>query len=150
MNLLGYNVVVTQNFGWYSFLSLLALLILYLVKPKPFRKIIPSLIFLESSKKKANMTSFFKRFVRDWLFLLQLFLIAFLCLAALGLTTDIFIRKIDKDVVFVIDVSASSQAKLDGKKLIDLYKDIARDKLGVTNSVVLIKNTKKKNKNGEG
>ncbi len=111
------------------------------MRPKPFKKVIPSLIFLESSKKKKNMTSFFKRFVKDWIFFLQLLILVVLCLGTLGITTDLMIKKVNKDITFVIDASASSKSYDEGKMLFSRYLDIAKKQIGVRNTVILIKNT---------
>lgn len=127
--------------GLVSFSAVLILIFFYLMRPKPFKKIIPSLIFLESSKKKKNMASFFKRFVKDWIFLLQLLILIILCLATLGITTEVWIKKINKEIVFVIDASASSKSYNNGKMLFDTYLDIAKKNIGVRNTVILIKNT---------
>lgn len=132
---------ITNMIGLLSFLSVLILVFFYLMRPKPFKKVIPSLIFLESSKKKKNMASFFKRFVKDWLFLLQLLIIIILCIATLGITADLIVKRVDKDITFVIDASASSKSYDNGKMLFNSYLDIARKNIGVRNSIILIKNT---------
>lgn len=133
------NLAVGNSLGWYSFLSLIILLILYFLRPKPLKKIIPSLIFLEKSEKKMNMANFFRRFIKDWLLLLQLFLIIMMCLACLDLSTKFMLKKFSREAVFVIDASASSKAKMDGKMLFDIYKEAAGKRIGISNSIVLIK-----------
>ncbi|MBT3720660.1 hypothetical protein HN789_01435 [archaeon] len=132
---------ITNMIGLVSFSSVLILIFFYLMRPKPFKKVIPSLIFLESSKKKKNMTSFFKRFVKDWIFFLQLLILVVLCLGTLGITTDLMIKKVNKDITFVIDASASSKSYDEGKMLFSRYLDIAKKQIGVRNTVILIKNT---------
>ncbi len=141
MELFGYVFEIGNKLGFYSLFSFIVLIILYLMRPKPLKKIIPSLIFLESSDKKFNLISFFRRFIKDWLLLLQIFIVLFLCIAALDITTTAYIKKINNEVVFVVDASASSQAEYNGKLLFNLYKDTAKKKIGVMNSIVLIKNT---------
>jgi len=111
------------------------------MRPKPFKKIIPSLIFLEKSTKRLNMASFFRKFVKDWLFFLQLLLILLLCFTALGLTTELNFKKINKEMVFVIDASASSKALDNNEMLFEKYINIAKKNLGVRNTIILIKNT---------
>ncbi len=140
MQLLGYSFEVGNRLGYYAFISLIILFLLYYLKPKPIKKIIPSLIFLEKAEKRITLASFFRKFIRDWLFLVHLFLILFLCLAALDLTSQFVFTKISKEAVIVIDGSASSQARYNGKMLFDTYKDIAKKNVGVSTSVVLIKN----------
>ncbi len=127
--------------GLVSFSAVLILIFFYLMRPKPFKRVIPSLIFLESSNKKKNMASFFKRFVKDWIFFLQLFIIILLCLATLGITTELWLKRMNKEITFVIDASASSKSYDNGRKLFDTYVDIARKNIGVRNTVILIKNT---------
>ncbi len=141
MELFGYAFEIGNNLGVYSFLSFIILIILYFMRPKPFKKVIPSLIFLEKGEKRLNIASFFRKFIKDWLLILQLFLVLFLCLAALDISTEIFLRKINKDVVLVIDTSASSKARYEGKQLFDIYKEIARKKIGVSTSIILAKNS---------
>jgi hypothetical protein len=141
MEILGHSFIVGNNLGYYAFLSFIFLLILYLLRPKPYKKVIPSLIFLETQKKEASMVSFFMKFVKDYMIFFQIMILLFLCLGVLNITTDMDIKKVDKDVIIVIDASASSQAKYDGKELLDIYKDIAKKKLGITNSIILVKNS---------
>ena len=141
MDLFGYTFYIGNKVGLYSFISFIILLILYFMRPKPFKKIIPSLIFLESGRKQLSMTAFFRKFVKDWIILVQIFLLLVLCLAALDLTTNIYFRQISKDVVFVIDASASSKATDNGKMIFDKYKNIARKRVGIRNSIILVKNT---------
>ncbi|MEM3374511.1 MAG: BatA domain-containing protein [Candidatus Woesearchaeota archaeon] len=132
---------VNNELGYYSFFFILVLVILYFMKPKPIKKTVPSIIFLEKNDRKNKFFLFFKRFIKDWLFLIQLFLIVLLCLAILDLSTEIFVKKINEEVVFVIDASASSQTIFNNKILFDYYKDIAKKRLGLSNSIVLAKNS---------
>ena len=88
----GIPLSVTNKIGYYSFISILFLIFLYLMQPKPFKKILPSLIFLEKDSKKQNMTSFFKKFIKDPLFFLQLLLLLLLCFAALNITAELMFK----------------------------------------------------------
>ncbi len=141
MELFNYTFNINNKIGLYSFLSFIVLLILYFMRPKPFKKVIPSLIFLESGRKQLTMTAFFRKFVKDWIIIVQMFLLLVLCLATLNLSTNIYFRQISKDVVFIIDASASSKAIDNNKLLFDKYKAIARKKIGIRNTIILIKNT---------
>ena len=134
-------VTITNNIGIYSFVSVIVLFIFYLMRPKPFKKIIPSIIFLEKSSKRQNLSSFFKKIVKDWLFLLQLLIVLIMCLSTLGLMAEMYLKKANNQVVFVIDASASSQVKYDGKTLFNKYKSIARKNIGIKNTIILVKNT---------
>ena len=139
MEIFGQIFNIGNKLGYYSLLSLIFLFILYLIKPKPFKKVIPSIIFLESSKKRNNLRSFFSKFSKDWLMILQFFIILLLCLAIMDISTEYFFKKIDKEIVFVIDASASSKAEYKGRMLFDHYIKDAKKNIGVTNSIILIK-----------
>ncbi len=136
MELFGYPIIVNNPYGYLTLISIIVLMILYFMKQKTFKKVIPSLIFLEKSKKRMNLASFFRKFVKDWIILLQLLILIFLCLAALNLSTIVELRKINKEVIFVIDASASSQAG----NAFSQYKETARTRIGITNSIILAKN----------
>ncbi|NLI62874.1 MAG: hypothetical protein GX362_05710 [Methanosarcinaceae archaeon] len=115
-------------------LSVIPLIILYMLLPKPFKVEIPSTMFIkkvEESKKKvyASIT----KIIKDPLFFIQLFVLILLALAAAApyiLTWD---SLSDKDTVIVIDVSASMQAP---GRLDKAIKD-AENYLSRTNSVIL-------------
>ena len=134
---------ISNPIGLVTLASIVLLVILYLLKPKPFKKIIPSLIFLESGKKQSSFAAFFKRFIKDWIFFIQLFFLILICLAAIGLTTELFLNKVSRDVVIVIDGSASSNAVNNNGRLFDYYKGIAKNNLGIRNTIILIQDTPK-------
>lgn len=150
MNLFNLNFEINNNLGKYSFLFLIILIILYFIKPRAIKKIVPSIIFLEKNDKKNKMFLFFKKFIKDFLFLLQFLIVLLLCMALLDITTNIFVNKINEDVVIVIDGSASSNTfyssntsynKLyNNKILFDICKDIAKKKIGLKTSIILAKN----------
>ncbi|MFH2021638.1 MAG: BatA domain-containing protein [archaeon] len=133
---MGPEFFITNKIGLFSFLSIIFLILLYLMKPKPIRKIMPSLIFLESGKKRKSIASFFRRFVKDYLFFIQLFIIGLLCLSAAGLATELYFTKFDRESIILIDASASSQAGGVFKDTID----IAKKNLGATSTIILIGN----------
>ena len=141
MEIFGYVLNIGNMWGAYSFLFLLVLLALYFMRPKPFKKVIPSLIFLEAGEQRLNMSNLFRRFIKDWLIILQFLLIVILCLASLDITTEMLMNKMNKEVVFVIDASASSQAKLNNDMVFNLYKSMAKKRIGAINSIVLVKNS---------
>ncbi|NTV23909.1 MAG: hypothetical protein HGA85_06085 [Nanoarchaeota archaeon] len=139
MQILGQVFTVENRLGMYSLIAFFFLFLLYLMRPKPFKKVIPSLIFLESSEKRMTMSSFFRKFVKDWLIFLQFFVILLLCMGAMDIATEIVFRKLNTEVAFVIDASASSKSKTEGKMLFDTYKEIAKKRVGLSNSIILVK-----------
>src|SRR3989338_3379650 len=101
---------ISNAIGLVSFVSIIGLVVLYFLRPKPFKKVIPSLIFLESNKKQTSFAAFFRKFIKDWMFFLQLLFLLLLCFAAVGLTAELYMNKVSQDVVIVIDASASTNA----------------------------------------
>ena len=69
--------------GLYALLSLIPLILLYLVKPKPQEKKIPSLMFFLKDIGRENSLAFFRRLNQDWLFLLQLLVLILLIMREL-------------------------------------------------------------------
>src|SRR3989344_837967 len=132
---------ISNAIGLVSFVSIIGLVVLYFLRPKPFKKVIPSLIFLESNKKQTSFAAFFRKFIKDWMFFLQLLFLLLLCFAAVGLTAELYMNKVSQDVVIVIDASASSNAVSSSGRLFDNYLDIAKKNLGVRNTIILAKDT---------
>ena len=101
-----------NQLGLLALLSVIPFIILYLRKPKPVEKAIPSLMFFITEKKTSKQFSFLRKLVHNLLFFIQL-------LALLGLSIAIaepFI-KVNYDAnmentVIIIDGSASMQTKL--------------------------------------
>ena len=83
MEVFGYIIDLANPIGWYSFLSFIVLFLVYLLKPKPFEKVIPSLMFLEKKRKKQSVASFFKKFVKDWIIIFQILVLLLLCFSTL-------------------------------------------------------------------
>lgn len=92
-------------------LSIIPLIILYMLLPKPLKMEIPSTMFIrkvEESKKKvyASIT----KIIKDPLFWIQLFVLILLTLAAAAPYISSWDAVSDKETVLVVDVSASMQA----------------------------------------
>jgi hypothetical protein len=134
------TLALTNRNGLYSLLAIFLLILLYLMRPKPVRKVIPSLIFLETRKNRHDFNSFFKRFVKDWLFIVHMIILLLLILAIAGLAAQFNLKKMDKQVIFVIDASASSKANDDGE-IFGKYIQEARKNVGASNTIILAKNS---------
>ena len=125
----------------FAFLALIPLIIIYLIKPKPTKQAVPSLMFFVQQSKISKQDNFFRHFQKDWLFLLQLLIISLLAFAA---TEPFFTRQKDTasaNTIFVLDVSASSHVLEDGTIRLDLAKQKIRELAADKNSLILIKNT---------
>ncbi|MBU1974814.1 MAG: VWA domain-containing protein [Nanoarchaeota archaeon] len=117
-------------------LFILPLIILYLIKPKPQKRSISSLMFLMKDTGKSFIRTFFQTFIRDVLFFIQLLAIILLVLAVARPFINVPEIGLDKPTVIIIDGSASMQAQ----SRFDDAKDIAKDSLSIVNTVILAKN----------
>ncbi len=132
-------VEIGRSVGLWALLSLIPLILLYLIRPRPKLMTIPSLMFFMKSTGATKLTSFLRQFLRDWLFLLQ-FLIIFLLAATLAQPFVNYFHDITaENTVIVIDVSASSQTKENGNTRFDIAVDKARSLLGSKNTIILAK-----------
>ena len=95
--------------GALAFSALIALIIFYLRRPKPTEQIMPSLMFFVSDRGSTKFHSFLRRFINNFLFLVQ-----FLALGVLAFSVMEFFLELPADrtgnTVIVLDVSASMQA----------------------------------------
>ncbi|MCH8003939.1 MAG: BatA and WFA domain-containing protein [Nanoarchaeota archaeon] len=129
-----------NTLGLIALASLIPFIILYLRKPKPVDRIIPSLMFLLQNKKTSRQYDFLRKFLTNLLFFIQL-------LALLGLSFAIaepFI-KVPYDVslentVIVLDVSASMQADEGGRTRFDEAIKEAKKVVSGRNSIIFAEN----------
>ena len=130
----------SNTLGLLALASLIPFIILYLRKPKPVDRIIPSLMFVLQNKKTSKQNDFFRKFLTNLLFFIQL-------LVFLGLSFAIaqpFI-KIPYDVslentVVVLDASASMQANEGGTTRFENAVKEAKKALSGRNSIILAEN----------
>ncbi|MBI4438760.1 BatA domain-containing protein [Candidatus Woesearchaeota archaeon] len=123
--------------GWYALASILALVLLYLMRPKPQEKSIPSLMFFMLEKGFNKKTAFFRKFFNSLLFFIQLLALALLSVSAtLPFTTLIGEQAIEKTII-VLDTSASMQT---GSRM-SQATEAARSRLHGTVTVILAQNT---------
>ncbi len=127
-------------------LLLIPIIILYLLKPKPKHIKLPTLMFVVSKKRRKRFASFFNRFIRDPLLLLQLLIIILLVLAVANPFMIRWEEKSEKGaVVLVIDASASMQSTDVTPSRFERAKEIAMQILDHQNpessiSIVLAEN----------
>ena len=98
--------------GLYALLALIPFILLYLRRPKPKEKTIPSLMFFMREKGVTKFASFLKQILKNLLFLVQL---AIILSAAFAVASPFF--RSEKaagaaETVLVIDGSASMNAKI--------------------------------------
>ncbi len=117
--------------------SIIPLIILYLLHPKPLEIHIPSLMFLmKVEEEKKRFYSSITRLIKDPLFLTQLFVLIFLSIAAAGpfFTTEEPLS--GEHTVLIIDSSASMQTD---ERFADAVS-IAQDYVSQKNSIILAEN----------
>ncbi len=129
-----------NKLGLLALLSLIPFIILYLRRPKPQDRIIPSLMFILQNRKTSKQYDFLRKFLANLLFFVQL-------LALIGLSFAVaepFMR-IPYDVslentIIVLDASASMQAKENGVTRFDNAIKEAKKALSGKNSIILAEN----------
>jgi len=62
----------TNTLGLIALASLIPFIILYLRKPRPQDRVIPSLMFLLQNKKTSKQADFLRKFLTNLLFFIQL------------------------------------------------------------------------------
>jgi len=126
-----------QMIGWLAFLSLIPLILLYLIRPKPKEIDVPSLMFFQRDEKRKRERAFFQRLRKDWLFLLQL--LALLLLSLFFIQPYLILDKglLLETSVLVVDASASTGVGKVFEKVIEEAKDV----VGKKNTVVMVSTT---------
>src|SRR5574337_666399 len=98
--------------GLYALLSIIPLIIIYLLRPRPLKVKIPSLMFLMDIERKKRL-NIFRKFLKDPLFLIQLFVLTLVSLAVAAPFIMANEEAGGGHTVIILDASASMQA--DGK-----------------------------------
>ncbi len=134
-SLLANPIQFANQIGLYALLSIIPLIIIYLLRPRPLKIKIPSLMFLIDIEKKKRL-NIFRKFLKDPLFLMQLFI---LILASLAIAQPFIIANEERGgghTVIVLDASASMQA--DGR--FERAVEEANKLLSSKNTVILAEN----------
>ena len=127
--------------GLLALVSLIPLIILYLIRPRPKEIQVPSLMFFIKLAGSNIKSSFLRNVLRDLLFIFQ-----FLAIALIALTFAEPYLTYEKEVIgenlaIVLDVSASSQVNENGKTRFELALDNIEKVLGTKNNLILAKST---------
>jgi len=134
-SLLTNPVQFANQIGLYALLSIIPLIIIYLLRPRPLKIKIPSLMFLLDIEKQKRL-NVFRKFFKDPLFLIQLFV---LILTSLAVAEPFIIANEELGgghTVLILDASASMQA--DGR--FDRAVVEANKFLSAKNTVILAEN----------
>ncbi|MDV0444515.1 hypothetical protein MmiAt1_00410 [Methanimicrococcus sp. At1] len=115
-------------------LSIIPLIILYMLLPKPFKVSMPSVMFLvKVEESREKIYSSITKIVKDPLFIVQLFVLILLTLAAAGPYILTYDTHSDESTVIIIDGSASMEV---GDRFETAQRDAVRY-LSRVNTVIL-------------
>ncbi|MBS3159480.1 BatA domain-containing protein [Candidatus Woesearchaeota archaeon] len=131
---------ISNYYGFYSIIGIILLIIFYFIRSKPKELSVPSLMFFLKQKKNAKRNLILRRIRLDWIFLLQFFILLLIFLALLEPWVDIQRDLVSDNIIFILDISASSQVRdINGVSRFDAMRNKAKDIAGDRNSVILIK-----------
>ena len=129
-----------RPFGLWMLSAVAIFIILYLRRPKPQDKVIPSLMFIMQEQKKTSKYSFFQKLMTNLLFLMQLLSILGLSLVAAAPFVKLKYDVTKENTVLIIDVSASMNAKENGESRFEKAIGKAPGYLSGRNSIILAEN----------
>lgn len=119
-------------------LSIIPLIILYMLLPKPFKVSMPSVMFLmKVEESREKIYSSITKIVRDPLFIAQLLVLIMLAVAAAGPYIISYDTHSDKNTVIIIDGSASMEV---GDRFGEAQRDAIRY-LSQVNTIILAEST---------
>ena len=130
-----------QTIGLWALAALAPFIIIYLIKPKPIEKVIPSLMFIIKNQSFMQQNSFLKRLLMNLLFLIQLLALAGLAFSIAQPFVTLPYKASAEHTVLVIDASASMQTKYDSGTRFTKAIAEAKTYLSGSMSIVLAENT---------
>jgi hypothetical protein len=134
-----------QNFdntiGALLFLGLIPFILLYLIKPKPSERVIPSLMFLMKQMQQTKSNSFLKRWMRDLLVIIHLIILITMALAGMHPFYESTAAASSDFTVLVIDTSASMQTETGLTSRLSDTLSAAKDNLDGKISIILAQNS---------
>jgi hypothetical protein len=125
----------------YALLLLIPFFLLYLIRPKPRQKVMPSLMFLFKDMGRDRKMQFFRKLIQNLLFIFQLLILLFLLTSAAKPFIDVTKESLFKNTVLVLDASASMKSDYKGGTRLDEAVSLAKKNLGSINTVILVKKT---------
>ncbi|GEM_PF-460154 len=129
-----------RPFGLWALIAVAVFVILYLRRPKPQDKIIPSLMFIIQENKRSKQYSFFQKLMTNLLFLMQLLSILGLAMVAAAPFAKLKYDVTLENTIIIIDVSASMQAKENGISRFDAAISGAKKALSGSNTIIMAEN----------
>ncbi|MBI2558465.1 BatA domain-containing protein [Candidatus Woesearchaeota archaeon] len=129
-----------RPFGLWALIAVIAFIVLYMRRPKPQDKVIPSLMFIMQDKKRSKQYSFLQKLMTNLLFLLQLLSILGLAVVAAAPFVKLKYDVTLENTVVILDVSASMQAKEKGVSRFDAALGQAKKVVSGRNSIIMAEN----------
>jgi hypothetical protein len=123
--------------GLWALLAVAAFVIFYIIRPKPKKVMIPSLMFLIKDKSNSNFNSFLQKFFKDFLFYIQLIILLLIASSVAKPYISILSISYADNMVFVIDASASMNAIEDGKTRFDKAIEYSINNVKNRNTIIL-------------
>lgn len=135
--LLGY---FENQLGAWLLLGFIPFILLYIIKPKPHERVIPSLMFLVREMHTQKSTSFFQRFLRDILILLHILILLLMSIAAMHPFYNAYADVAAEYTVLVLDTSASMTTKTGVTSRLDKMISEAKEHIDGKISIILVQN----------
>ncbi|MBI4176086.1 MAG: VWA domain-containing protein [Candidatus Aenigmarchaeota archaeon] len=124
--------------GLLALASLIPLIIIYLIKPKPKKQFFPSVTFLFKSPKDKAKRAILSTFFKDPLFMLQILVLLLLSAAIASPYVLVPESESVEHAVIILDASASMQTRSGFGTRFDAARDVARSSLADSNTVILV------------
>ena len=134
------NLPFQRPLGLWALIAVAIFIFLYLRRPKPQEKVIPSLMFIMQDTKRSKQYSFFQKLMTNLLFLIQLLSILGLSLVAAAPFVNLKYDETLENTVIILDVSASMQSKEKGISRFDKAVEQAKKVLSGRNSIIMAEN----------
>ncbi|MBN4049162.1 BatA and WFA domain-containing protein [archaeon AH-315-M20] len=126
-----------NSVGLWALLSLIPFIILYLRRPKPQDRIIPSLMFILQEKKTSRQYDFLRKFLTNLLFFIQLLALIGLSIAVAEPSVKVPYDVSLENTIIVLDISASMQSDEGGETRFEQAVKEAKKVLSGKNSIIL-------------
>lgn len=137
IGLLGY---FENQMGAWLLLGFIPFILLYIIKPRPNERVIPSLMFLIREMHTQKSTSFFQRFLRDILIFFHILILLLMSIAAMHPFYNADASVAAEYTILVLDTSASMETKTGVTSRLDKMLSEAKEHLDGTISIILVQN----------
>jgi len=126
--------------GLWALMFLVPFIIVYLIKPKPKDKVIPSLMFLIRENKTFQQNSFLRKILVNILFFIQLVALCGLAFSVANPIMTVQYNVASENTIFILDSSASMQTKDGMTTRFDKAVDYAKKNLAGKISIISAEN----------